>query len=219
MAPQLATCGWTQISTRWLYLDPVGADFDAVGKPMGVRGREQNRNTGMWGMRGGGRKLADESRSGSTWGKVVVRDQPSVTAVIVRLFFSSPLFYFLFAPFLFSLALSIPLPRSNPSNYSWFPPRLFRPPRLHVFPSRWIFIFGEIRDVVRGRWLPSQPLRRSSWPETSHRNLNKAMVSSILGWISLNFSFWFVENTVRFERSVIYLAIAFHSEIMNMATL
>ena len=187
---------------------PCRSGFWCGGETDGGTGARAKQKHGDVRNEGGGRKLADESRSGSTWGKVVVRDQPSVTAVIVRLFFSSPLFYFLFAPFLFSLALSIPLPRSNPSNYSWFPPRLFRPPRLHVFPSRWIFIFGEIRDVVRGRWLPSQPLRRSSWPETSHRSLNKAMVSSILGWISLNFSFWFVENT-RFERSVIYLAISF----------
>lgn len=52
MAPQLATRGWTWISTRWLYLGPVGADYDAVGRPTGTRGREQNRNTRMWGTRG-----------------------------------------------------------------------------------------------------------------------------------------------------------------------
>lgn len=174
LAPQLATHGWTRISARWLYLGPVG-ERTATGWG---GGREQNRNAGVRGTKRG-RKLADESRSGSTWGKVVVRDQPSATAAIVRLFLSSPSFYFLLAPFLFSsLALALfpfPLPWLDPSNH---PPT---PDFLHVS-SRLTFTFGETRDVARGRWLPSQPPRRSSWPETSRRNLKKAMVSSLGGY-------------------------------------
>jgi len=52
LAPQLATRGWTRISVRWLYLGPVGADCDAVGRSTGVRGREQNRNARVRGTRG-----------------------------------------------------------------------------------------------------------------------------------------------------------------------
>lgn len=52
LAPQLATRDWTRISTRWLYLGPVGADCDAVGRPTGTRRREQNRNARIRDTRG-----------------------------------------------------------------------------------------------------------------------------------------------------------------------
>lgn len=143
------------------------------GLPEGARGRETE--TRGCGRREGekGRKLADESRSGSTRGKVVVRDQPSATAAIARLL----LFLFLFLPFisLFSSFLSIlvllPL-RSNPSSPPplWFPSPsqsislpLASPARtlcsLDVGDSlpeeKPVTLFGVVR------WLLSQPLRRS----------------------------------------------------------
>lgn len=49
MNPYFGPRGWTRVSTQWLYLGPVGADCDAVGRPMVARGREQNRNAGLWG--------------------------------------------------------------------------------------------------------------------------------------------------------------------------
>lgn len=75
-----------------------------VGLPEGARGRETE--TRGCGRREGekGRKLADESRSGSTRGKVVVRDQPSATAAIARLL----LFLFLFLPFISLFLLFFP---------------------------------------------------------------------------------------------------------------
>lgn len=162
----------------------------------------------------GGRKLADESRSGSTWGKVVVRGQPSVTAAIVRLFLSSPPFYFLFTPFLFLLALFVPPPRLNPSDYPPSSSLFVSPAKTPPFPRRWTFIFGEIRDIDRGRWLPLRPLRRSSWPETSCRSLEKTMVSSTFWRISSSRTFLFIRwagNSTRFKRIVIKCRVSFGS--------
>lgn len=150
MVSQLATRGWMRISTRWLYLGPVGADWVAVGRPMGARGCEQNRNAGMWGIRGRGRKLVDESRSGSTRGKVVVRDQPSVTAAIVRFFLSSPSFYFLFVPLTFLSRFSPPpLPDRTLPLTLRFLSRLSRP-KLLASLIGWTYTFGKTRDVTRG---------------------------------------------------------------------
>lgn len=133
-----------------------------VGLPEGARGRETE--TRGCGRREGekGRKLADESRSGSTRGKVVVRDQPSATAAIARLL----LFLFLFLPFisLFSSFLSILVPllplRSNPSSP---PPLWFPSPSQSISlplasPARTLCSLDvgdslperETRDVVRG---------------------------------------------------------------------
>lgn len=79
----------------------------------GIGARKQ-KHGGTGNERGRGRKLADESRSGSCRGKVVVRDQPSVAAAIVHFFLSLPPFYFLFSPVFSSfralLCRSPPLP-------------------------------------------------------------------------------------------------------------
>lgn len=73
---------------------------EEAGARRGYEWCEQNRNTGVHDTREGRRrKLADESRSGSTRRKVVVRDQPS-TAATIRSSFS--LFFLLFFYFLFS---------------------------------------------------------------------------------------------------------------------
>lgn len=137
----------------------------------------------------GGRKLVDESRSGSTRGKVVVRDQPSATAAIIRLFLSSlhsppfasssPLFFLLSRlPFAFSSPLPDRILPATPDFLVCFPS-----PEAPPVPLLGAFICGETRDVTRGQWLPSQPPRRLSWPETSRRSLRKATVSLILGRI------------------------------------
>lgn len=116
--PLAAGCELARDGYIWAPWERTGSRW---GDRWGARGCEQNRNAGMWGIRGRGRKLVDESRSGSTRGKVVVRDQPSVTAAIVRFFLSSPSFYFLFVPLTFLSRFSPPLPllppRSNPSAY------------------------------------------------------------------------------------------------------
>lgn len=97
------------------------ADRDAVGGAIigGDIGARKQKH-GEW-KGGRGRKLADESRSGSCRGKVVVRDQPSVAAAIVRLFLSLflPFTSFFFSRPSLSVSLSPPLPpapRSNPSG-------------------------------------------------------------------------------------------------------
>lgn len=127
LAPRLATRGWTRISVRWLYLGPVGANCDAVGGPTGARGREQNRNAGSRGTTGekARRRIEiriDPRKSSGT--------RPTFGYSCVHFFLSSPPFYFLFAPFLILLALFVPPPRSNPSNYPRVSPR---PPRLLRF--------------------------------------------------------------------------------------
>lgn len=101
---------WERTATRW-------------GSRRGSARAKQKR--GVAGERGG-RKLADESRSGSTRGKVVVRDQPSATAAIVRLFLSS-LHPFASSSLLFFFLSRLPFSsssRSDPSGYSRFS-RLF----------------------------------------------------------------------------------------------
>lgn len=144
-----------------------------VGLPEGARGRETE--TRGCGRREGekGRKLADESRSGSTRGKVVVRDQPSATAAIARLL----LFLFLFLPFISLFLLFFPYLFYSPSDrtllvllpsdsllllslflfLSLRPPGLSAPLTLgiHFRNEKPVTLFGVVR------WLLSQPLRRS----------------------------------------------------------
>lgn len=132
-----------------------------VGLPEGARGRETE--TRGCGRREGekGRKLADESRSGSTRGKVVVRDQPSATAAIARLL----LFLFLFLPFISFFLLFFPYLFYSPSDRTLLvllPPLVpfsfslyFSSSRFarqdSLLPWRWGFTSGrETRDVVRG---------------------------------------------------------------------
>lgn len=108
----MATRGWTRISAMVIF-GSVRAGCDGrVGLPEGARGRETE--TRGCGRREGekGRKLADESRSGSTRGKVVVRDQPSATAAIARLL----LFLFLFLPFISLFLLFFPYLFYSPSD-------------------------------------------------------------------------------------------------------